>query len=167
MCLLYDLDNFHFPFLAIGYFVLTHHPERSVDTNDTINCMHGSTECLGNMLCLCAISLFPNDSVISLGFANCLILSYPRIPHRDLVESCALEHGIKFEELNSCISEEGKGMDLLASSIERSKNAGVRKSCTIRVREQIWCVRDGGKWVDCEHGSTVDDLVDAVLHGDD
>lgn len=104
--------------------------------------------------------------MISLGFTNCLVLSYPQIPNRDLVESCALEHGIEFDKLNSCVSEEGKGMDLLASSIKRSQRAGVRKSCTIRVREKIWCVRDGGKWVDCKHGSTVDDLVKAVLHGD-
>lgn len=153
--------------MLIYYPTLTHYPKYSVDTNETINCMHGPTECLGNMLCLCAITLFPNDPVISLGFTNCLILSYPRIPHRDLVESCALEHGIKFGELNSCISEEGKGMGLLASSIERSKNAGVTKSCTIRVRGETWCVRDGGKWVDCKHGSTVNDLVAAVLHGND
>ena len=148
-------------------FVLTPHIGFRVDGNETINCMHGSTECLGNMLCLCAISLFPKNPVVSLGFSNCLILSYPQIPNRDLVESCALEHGIEFGELNSCISEEGKGMELLESSIERSQHAGVRKSCTIRVREKIWCVRDGGKWVDCEHGNTVDDLVNAVLHGHD
>lgn len=136
-----------------------------VDKNNEINCMHGPTECLGNMLSLCAISLFPNNAVVSLGFTNCLTLSYPRIPDRDLVESCALEHGIDFGTLNACISDEGKGTDLLEASIERSKAAGVRKSCTIRVRGEIWCVRDGGEWKDCDHGSTVDALAKEVLHG--
>ena len=58
-------------------------------------------------------------------------MSYKRIPSRDLVQSCALEHGIPFEDLNSCVSEEGKGLDLLEASIKRSEEAGVKKSCTV------------------------------------
>ena len=93
--------------------------------------MHGQTECLGNMLSLCANNLFPNNPKISLGFSTCLIMSYKRIPSRDLVQSCALEHGIDFEDLNNCVSEEGKGLDLLEASIKRSEEAGVKKSCTV------------------------------------
>ncbi len=93
--------------------------------------MHGQTECLGNMLSLCAHNLFPNNTKISLGFSTCLIMHYQQIPSRDLVQSCALEHGIPFEDLNDCISEEGKGLDLLEASIKRSENAGVKKSCTV------------------------------------
>ena len=93
--------------------------------------MHGQTECLGNMLSLCANNLFPNNAKISLGFSACLIMHYQRIPSRDLVQSCALEHGIPFEDLNGCISEEGKGLDLLEASIKRSEKAGVKKSCTV------------------------------------
>jgi len=133
-----------------------------VDGNDTIHCMHGSTECLGNMLGLCANELFPNNTKISLGFTNCLIMSYQRIPDRDLVQSCALEHGISFEDLNACISEEGKGLDLLKASVERSEKAGVKKSCTVRVGGEQWCVRDGAKWKDCDEGHSVKDLVKEV-----
>ena len=133
-----------------------------VDENDTIHCMHGSTECLGNMLSLCASDLYPHDAKISLGFSTCLILSYQRIPSRDLVESCALEHGIPFENLNTCISEEGKGLDLLEASMERSKRAGVKKSCTVRVDEETWCVRDGAEWKDCKGGHEAKDLVSEV-----
>lgn len=93
--------------------------------------MHGQTECLGNMLSLCANNLFPNNPKISLGFSTCLIMSYQRIPSRDLVQSCALEHGISFEDLNGCVSEEGKGLNLLEASIKRSEEAGVKKSCTV------------------------------------
>ena len=93
--------------------------------------MHGQTECLGNMLSLCANNLFPNNAKISLGFSACLIMHYQQIPSRDLVQSCALEHGIPFEDLNGCISEEGKGLDLLEASIKRSEKAGVKKSCTV------------------------------------
>ena len=115
------------------------------------------------MLSLCADNLYPNDPVISLGFTNCLVSSYSRIPSRDLVESCSLEHGIGFEELNSCISEEGKGLDLLSASIERSQKAGVQTSCTVRVRGKVWCVRDGGEWKNCDHGHDVDNLVAEIL----
>lgn len=117
------------------------------------------------MLSLCADSLHPNNSVISLGFTNCLVSSYSRIPDRDLVESCALEHGIGFDDLNSCISDEGKGEGLLAASIDRSHDAGVTISCTVRVRGKNWCVRDGGDWKDCNQGHDVQDLVGEVLNG--
>lgn len=135
----------------------------SVNADDTVQCKHGATECLGNMLSLCADNLHPNDPVISLGFTNCLVSSYSRIPSRDLVESCSLEHGISFDELNSCVSEEGKGLDLLSASIERSQKAGVQTSCTVRVRDKVWCVRDGGEWKNCDQGHDVDDLVAEIL----
>ena len=124
--------------------------------------MHGETECLGNMLSLCAHSLFPNNTRVSLGFSTCLIISYKRIPDRELVENCALEHGIEFKDINACVSEEGKGLDLLKDSVERSAEAGVEKSCTVRVGGEKWCVRDGGEWKDCDGGYEVGDLVKEV-----
>lgn len=108
-----------------------HHTKKIGLTLNLTDCMHGQTECLGNMLSLCANNLFPNNPKISLGFSTCLIMSYKRIPSRDLVQSCALEHGIDFEDLNNCVSEEGKGLDLLEASIKRSEEAGVKKSCTV------------------------------------
>lgn len=100
-------------------------------TRNSKDCMHGQTECLGNMLSLCANNLFPTNPKISLGFSTCMIMSYQRIPSRDLVQSCALEHGVPFDDLNACVSEEGKGLDLLEASIKRSEDAGVKKSCTV------------------------------------
>ncbi|CAF9913924.1 hypothetical protein IMSHALPRED_001480 [Imshaugia aleurites] len=134
----------------------------SVDDDDTLHCMHGQTECLGNMLSLCANNLFPENAKVSLGFSACLIMSYQRIPSRDLVQSCAMEHGIPFEDLNACVSEEGKGLDLLEASIKRSEKAGVKKSCTVRVEGEIWCIMDGGKWTDCNGGHEVKDLVKEI-----
>ncbi|KAL9615022.1 MAG: hypothetical protein Q9167_000554 [Letrouitia subvulpina] len=134
----------------------------SVENDDTIHCKHGPTECLGDIISLCAINLYPDDPVIYLGFTTCLIMSYSKIPDRDLVESCALEHGIKFQDLNQCVSEEGKGLDLLMASVERSKAAGVKTSCTVRVAGKVWCVRDGGEWKNCKAGNDPSDLVDSV-----
>ncbi|KAL9126650.1 MAG: hypothetical protein Q9217_004326 [Psora testacea] len=137
----------------------------SLTEDNTIHCKHGPTECLGNMLGLCAAELFPTDVKRSLGFSTCMIQSYQQIPSRELVQHCALEHGISFEDLNACISEEGKGMDLLEASVDRSQKAGVSKSCTVRVAEVKWCIRDGAEWKDCPDGHEVKDLVQAVENG--
>lgn len=133
-----------------------------IDEDDNVKCMHGQTECLGNMMMLCAAQLYPDDVKISLGFSTCLIMSYQKIPQKDLVQGCAMEHGVDFEKLNSCISEEGHGLDLLESSVVRSKDAGVTKSCTVRVSGEKWCIRDGGAWKECPGGHEVSDLVAEV-----
>jgi len=88
-----------------------------------------------------------------------LISDYPDIPKRDLVESCAREHGLDFQKLNSCISDEGEGIDLLRASMERSHENNVTRSCTVRLAGEVRCIRDGGEWYDCPGGSSVDDLV--------
>lgn len=35
-------------------------------------------------------------------------------------------------------------------------------SCTVRLDEKIYCIRDDGEWVDCPSGAGVNDLVIAV-----
>lgn len=123
------------------------------------------------------ISPIPRTPVIrSLGFANCLIDDYPQIPSRGLVQNCALEHGIDFEALNACASREDddfenpgdptpespSGIALLRKSVRHTQDAGVTKSCTVRLDETVWCIRDDGQWKDCAHGSDVSTFVDEV-----
>ena len=134
----------------------------SMGDDDNVQCMHGPDECLGNMLSLCAQQLFPHDAKRSLGFSNCMISQYHDIPKRELVEQCALEHGISFEDINGCISDEGRGTGLLEESIKRSREAGVVKSCTVRLAGEIWCIRDGGQWKNCSQGHRPSDLEFAV-----
>ena len=89
-----------------------------------------------------------------------MISDYPNIPDRTLVENCALEHGLSFEKINDCISNEDvHGINLLRKSVERSRENNVTKSCTVRLAGKVRCIRDGGVWKDCEGGSEVDDLV--------
>lgn len=134
----------------------------SVDSDGNIECKHGPTECLGNMMGLCAQHLYPNDVTRWLGFSNCLISSYEQIPDKGLAQQCALEFGIDFGMLNACMSEEGTGLNLLESSMQRSDQAGVTKSCTVRVDGEIWCIRDGGQWKDCPGRHSVSDLVEEI-----
>lgn len=108
------------------------------------------------MIILCASHLYP-DPKLSLGFARCLIDDYHDIPQRDLVESCAMEHGLDFNKINSCISEEGKAQQMLRESVERSVDAGVNVSCTIRLERKVWCMTDEKK--DCNDAGNLDDLV--------
>ncbi|KAI9837372.1 MAG: hypothetical protein M1838_004846 [Thelocarpon superellum] len=135
--------------------------------DDGVACKHGPSECLGNIIELCAASLY-HDPKIYLGFTMCLTRDYPRIAERDLVEDCALEHGIDFSKLNACASSpDGFGVGLLRDSVTRSSSAGVTLSCTVRLDEKTRCIRDGAAWKDCEGGFEVDDLVrdvEALYH---
>ncbi|KAM5476992.1 hypothetical protein MauCBS54593_000263 [Microsporum audouinii] len=104
-----------------------------------------------------------------LGFTNCMISEYQDIPDRALVHDCALEYGISFNALNQCASrqsDEGdeardgqgdcdrgpSGLALMRKSFQHSAEAGVTKSCTVRVNNKFWCIRDGGAWTDCGEG---------------
>lgn len=133
---------------------------KQVDDDNGVECMHGPSECLGNILELCAADLYPEPKT-SLGFTNCLTMNYTQIPQKELVKDCSLEHGLDFDTINKCASEDDGvyGLDLLRNSVARSHNAGVTKSCTVRLNGKIRCVRDGGKWKDCDGGHKPKDLI--------
>jgi hypothetical protein len=133
---------------------------RLTDEDDGVQCMHGQTECLGNIVLLCAASEYP-DPKLHLGFTNCLINDYREIPRQGLIEDCALEHGLDFGVLNDCMSRDtgAYGMGLLRDSVQHSADVGVTTSCTIRLNNKVRCVHDGGKWKDCDDGSDPEDLI--------
>ena len=133
------------------------------DGDDGVECKHGPQECLGNILELCAASVYP-DPKIYLGFTMCLTGRYEEIPQRELVVDCALEHGMDFDKLNDCVSRDdgSYGIDLLKGSVERTADAGVTKSCTVRLKNKIRTVRDGGKWKDYEGGHDPDELISDI-----
>jgi hypothetical protein len=102
------------------------------DGDDGVSCKHGPNECLGNILQLCAASLYP-DPKQNLGFAMCMEKQYELIPRRTLIEECAAEYGLEFDKLNDCASKEhgGFGIGLLRDSVRRSLSAGATISCTV------------------------------------
>ncbi|KAF2855770.1 hypothetical protein T440DRAFT_440329 [Plenodomus tracheiphilus IPT5] len=128
--------------------------------DDGVQCKHGQTECLGNILMLCAASEYP-DPKLYLGFSNCLISDYAEIPSQTLAEDCALEHGLDFGVLNDCMSRDsgGYGMGLLRQSVLHSQDVGVQTSCTIRLDNKVRCVFDDGEWKDCDNGERPEDLI--------
>ncbi|GAB7330908.1 hypothetical protein MBLNU13_g02431t1 [Cladosporium sp. NU13] len=132
----------------------------SVTQNDGVSCMHGPQECLGNMLELCAARQYPNPKIY-LGFTMCMSNSYEDIPSKELVEECALEHGMSFERLHDCATAEdgAVGVDMLRTSFNRTAALGIKKSCTVTVADSIFAIRDGGEWTDLKNGSSAADLV--------
>ena len=153
------------------------------DQDDAVQCMHGPSECLGNIIELCAATLYP-DPKIHLGFAMCMTNDLSHIPAEALVKGCSLEHGIDFEKLNDCASKEDGsfGMDLLRQSVTRTSQANVTRSCTVgsfapaqsvlrtdsleqvRLNDSIRCIRDGGEWKDCARGSRPRDLIHDIVN---
>ncbi|TGZ79239.1 hypothetical protein EX30DRAFT_342535 [Ascodesmis nigricans] len=140
-------------------------------------CPHGATECLGDMLHLCAVELSsppsPPPVVEYSTFTGCLLENYRSVGERQVVEGCVDENNKTrrgnatwgFEELNECVSDyagdEG-GPKLLRRSFDRSREAGVNRSCTVRIGGEVWCVRDGGEWVECPSEGSVQALVGEV-----
>ncbi|KAK3721018.1 hypothetical protein LTR37_003308 [Vermiconidia calcicola] len=136
----------------------------NTDDDDGVICMHGPEECLGNIIELCAAQLYP-DPKTYLGFVMCMTREYDDIPRRTLVEDCVLEHSMSMEDLNNCTNQDDGSLsvDMLRASFNRTAEAGVTKSCTVRLNGQTRCIRDGGEWKDCDGGSTAQDLVADIL----
>jgi len=82
---------------------------------------------LGNIIELCAQELYPDPKAF-LGFTMCMTKDYMHIPQRSLVEDCALEHAIDFDELNKCATKDDGafGIGMLRGSVRRSSE--VRKA---------------------------------------
>ncbi|KAF2279022.1 uncharacterized protein EI97DRAFT_225532 [Westerdykella ornata] len=133
---------------------------KATDEDDGVQCKHGQTECLGNILELCAAAEYPEPKRY-LGFTMCLSRAYQEIPKRELVQDCALEHGIDFDRLNHCVSKDdgAYGMGLLRESVKRSAELNVTTSCTVRLNDQVRCIYDGGRFRNCEGGSRPEDLI--------
>ncbi|CAZ79780.1 unnamed protein product [Tuber melanosporum] len=133
--------------------------------DDGVFCMHGPSECLGNILHLCSAKIntppSPPPAHTYLPFSLCLIHDFKNIPEREFVEGCADKNGIDFQKLNDCASDMGPdgGLSMLRNSVERSRALEAETSCTVRVDGKKRCVRDGGKWKDCDGGSDIEDLV--------
>ncbi|KAF2734990.1 hypothetical protein EJ04DRAFT_512139 [Polyplosphaeria fusca] len=132
---------------------------RTTDEDDGVQCMHGQTECLGNIMMLCAASVYP-DPKIYLGYSMCLIKQYQKIPDQEFLEDCALEHGIDFDKLNHCVSRDdgAYAMGMLRDSVQRSADLNVTTSCTVRLDNKVRCIFDSGS-SECDDGDKPKDLV--------
>jgi hypothetical protein len=63
---------------------------------------------------------------------------------------------------SSVVFNPGISINYLRTNLIAIVQVGVTTSCTIRLNDEVYCVRDGGEWKDCPHGSGVNDLVIAI-----
>lgn len=142
-----DIVHFDLQFIA----------KRDSQSSLGTTCMHGESECIGNIQQLCAQHYYP-ESIFDLVLCqNQDILS---IPYN--FGECAKKSGIQVEgSLSECINGT-MGKSLLSRSILITEHAVVTKSCTVMIGFQKRCVRDGQRWYDCIGGSEADDFVRTI-----
>ncbi|KAG6358556.1 hypothetical protein INS49_012073 [Diaporthe citri] len=135
------------------------------ETEEGMHCKHGPEECKAAMMELCTQDTH-RDSRSLVGFLECLTNEYQRIPERAHYEACAAKNSIDLEKVDQCAARDGGAYayELLRKSAQRTIDAGVHISGTIRLNEKVYCIRDGDNdtWLECPNGPGVDELVDAI-----
>jgi len=117
-----------------------------VDTTQEtgFNCMHGQSECLGDLQQVCAKHYYAKNYTWW-NFLLCEDQTQENIP--DNGPQCASLNGMNSSQINNCVnSPEGKS--LLLNSITYTQQRNVDVSCTIWIQNQLFCVHDE-YWKNC------------------
>lgn len=130
-----------------------------------IRCLHGPTECAGNIQQLCAAKYTPFKEWWS--FVQCEnYQGRSKIGLPETAELCSKTANIDWEGsgVGDCVgdnSEGEEGVKLLKESIILQQELGITKSCTVMLSGRKICVHDGD-WKECPRGHTVKDFVDQI-----
>mmetsp|Transcript_32075 Transcript_32075/g.92151 ORF Transcript_32075/g.92151 Transcript_32075/m.92151 type:complete len:218 (+) Transcript_32075:118-771(+) len=115
-------------------------------------CMHGPSECAGDIQQLCAQAEAGSVSQL-IDFVLCQSQDRQKIP--DNGEECIAHAGYNAERMDTCIHG-NKGMDMLKKSFGVSQSRGIGLSCTVSVNGEEFCAHDGD-WVECSACDAHDD----------
>ncbi|KAJ3100942.1 hypothetical protein HDU97_001826 [Phlyctochytrium planicorne] len=144
-----------------------------------VKCLHGESECEGNIMQLCIRKYFPLHKDW-FRFVLCQDKNFMAIPSVEQAKECAAEAGINLSLAHDCIhGDEGK--ELLKASIGVTNSKSVRyalisfekdfaykslrsKSCSIFIANKQRCIRDGMRWYNCSEGYTVQNFVDSICN---
>jgi hypothetical protein len=112
-------------------------------------CPHGESECIGNKQQLCMQKMY--SPKIFMKYLLCQSKDFFRIPNNG--EQCANETSgnlTKWSDVKSCVTST-KSNKLFHKSLERTRLASAKKSCTIHLNGKFWCMHDGF-WSNCSEG---------------
>jgi len=149
--------------------------ERGAFSLQNQSCLHGPTECVGNMQQLCVQDLSstyaPHKHSVSMttsaraaadqtlwwNFAQCQTADRLNIP--DNSATCASSVGLSQSTIDDCVST--KGPQLLYDSAIRTQKAGQSVSCTMTINDKFWCQHDS-TWKNCPEGITAAAFQNAI-----
>ncbi|UJR10506.1 hypothetical protein I4U23_014709 [Adineta vaga] len=122
-------------------------------------CMHGIDECIGNRQQLCIQNMYSTSVFIQ--YLRCQAKEFYTIPRNG--ERCANETSkniINWSDVERCVTSE-RSNDLFHRSLERTRLALAKKSCTIHLNGVFWCMHDG-YWNDCKEGYDEKSFIKAI-----
>jgi len=124
-----------------------------------IECMHGVGECLGNKQQLCVQSMCSQTTLIK--FLQCQSKQLDNIPNNG--EQCVNEASdgtLKWTDIDACVKSHKANL-LFHNSLEKTRSASAKKSCTIHLNGQFWCMHDGS-WYGCTEGHNENNFIKAI-----
>ncbi|KAG0203440.1 hypothetical protein BGX28_004267 [Mortierella sp. GBA30] len=132
----------------------------------TVTCMHGPSECAGNIQQLCFKKYFPDHKywyafVVEMNSKPNKIGDphYAREAGERIVNNT--EYGSALDQVDKCAAG-SEGLDLLIESVKNTVSQGATASCTIFIDGQKRCVVDGGVWRECPEGHDISDFVRSI-----
>jgi len=101
------------------------------DGNGNFECMHGPTECQGDIIELCAYNVtFPASQYGWWEMGVCMQNDYDNIPQN--AQQCAQQASLDWNKINACVTS-GLGNKLFSASIVYSNNMGISATPTIYI----------------------------------
>ncbi|KAJ3277232.1 hypothetical protein HK104_003525 [Borealophlyctis nickersoniae] len=108
----------------------------SDDAPYAAKCLHGDSECLGNIQQLCVRNNYPNPAQWY-NFIICQDRFYQSIPSEQLAQKCAEAVGVNYARVKSCV-DGAEGKTLLRASVERTKEMGGAVRFTLTARNGVY-----------------------------
>lgn len=135
----------------------------SGETEEEVQCMHGTAECDGNKHQLCLQHHLPAADNRKF-FQALLCHSKGHVNDVTHLQTCMKEVGVDASaqaEVLKCI-DSTLGTSLQVKSAKQVKANSVVKSCTVYIDGVKRCIRDGGRWYDCPGGSETQDFINSI-----
>jgi len=131
----------------------------SESKSNEFECMHGPDECLGNKQQLCVQNTCSQITFIK--FLQCQSNQLQNIPNNG--EQCvkeASDETLKWSDIETCVKS-NKANELFHKSLEKTRSASAKKSCTIHLNGKFWCMHDG-YWYGCTEGHDEKSFIKAI-----